>query len=387
MTTAAGYSYETQVNTMIQHTHHYYINATLYDSFCIPDEIKQLVENTNCQEVTAADMSDDHYVKFPEHAKPDEWKLPVWAARSSLFSIIEKQHINSEANFRTTLQELHLREMPKILIYVWGWKLSLYDRLVWMECLSQLQGVPSGQPAKIKWRSTLKALGQTFGKNPIAGLKGALYRLSNCAIAYLKATAPGGTFDSVYITQLLDYNEANQTIAIPPALLLLLSQQHAQRNREGAGSTDPTKLHHLAVKREDHLKLKTGLGRWLHTWYLSHDKWWPVTYEFLKAKTEIQIEETYHQLQALQRAVEDLNQLSDFGMFALIKEQKQEAMIVGKPVQVVTRESSSIKEAPPRGGGGRFQARILEQVREKQAQQSAGLDWGWKNREEAGCAD
>ncbi len=333
---------------MVQHTHHYYINASLYDTMSIPQEIQKWIKVTQCQKITNVEIAAEKHLHFPEHAQVHEWKIPLWAARSSLFSIIEKKYLNTDALFRKIPQELHLKEMPCIHLQTWGCALNMYDRLVWMECLAQLQTAPTGQPLKIKWRSTLKSLGQSCGINPLLSLKHSLHRLSHCAIIYAKENETGGQISCLYITQLLEYNEADQTITLPATLLLLLHQQHAQRNKEGTEHKDPTRLHHLAINKKEHLALKTGLGRWLHGWYSSHETWWPITYEMIVAKTSLQITETRNQTKALQRAVDDLNQLENFGEFELSTEKGQK-LIQGMKPKVMTlgsrnRQSDDVRE-------------------------------------------
>lgn len=295
--------------TSVSHKH--YIDSHMFRQSST--DIQAMYYQMDLQIVTPHDSLLEK-LYLPDKANDQEWCVPFWAVRGALFCPVARNQDRDQQVYDEKIPVFTHDTLRRV--FASGPRLTAADQKVWMECLYLLQDTTGSQHQPISYRSLCLGVGRTYSTNAVNAIKKSLTRLSQVTIEFLSGKDMKGDptiadLWSHYFTPMLEYNDQNHTIAIPPVLLLLLTQQH-RNNELITGREKKYQIRHIRVNRRKHNQLTTDLGCWLHSWFLSHSVTEPIPFTILQQRTHMHLAQDYNAKMLIKRAIADIKKADCF---------------------------------------------------------------------------
>ncbi len=222
-----------------------------------PVDIKQYVLKRG-RELSAKRAEEFAQLPFPEWPE-DRRAAPNVAIRSALFGVVKRGR-------RAFVEDREIPAVGRVTVHYSGIRLDQSDLDIFLQLIHFARNTTPGDRVKINLYSLLKAIGRGVGSSDYKWLKTRLKQM---------------TSSSTTITE----TDTGRTVTIGG---LIRKWGQDPRTGEGYVETNPDMRRlfdedeYTLINFNDRLSLTSDLQKWLHAYYQSHAKAYPVKVETLR---------------------------------------------------------------------------------------------------------
>lgn len=236
------------------------------------------------RELTAQRANENAMLPFPEWPE-DRRAAPNVAIRSALFGVVKRGR-------RAFVEDREIPATGKVTVHYSGIRLDQSDLDIFLQLIHFARNTTPGNRVRVNLYSLLKAIGRGTGRTDYNWLKTRLKQM---------------TSSSTTITE----TDTGRTVTIGG---LIRKWGQDPRTGEGYVETNPDmrslfdEYEYTLINFSDRLSLTSDLQKWLHAYYQSHAKAYPVKVETLRRLCGSDAKQLKHFRARLKDALESLRQ-------------------------------------------------------------------------------